>query len=124
MTPQAFLRAVLPPPGHGKYCVAELSSKKKKHAFVDTVEDAAEQANLFGAQKLNTFFAYCTFENSESREAQNARWVRAFCIDIGSHVSARAGVTDEQLLALPRHREAPCFSELERLVIEVARSHF
>lgn len=27
-----------------------------------------------------------------------------FCIDIGSHVGAREGVTDEQLLALPRHR--------------------
>jgi 4-carboxymuconolactone decarboxylase len=43
-----------------------------------------------------------------------------FCIDIGSHVSARAGVTDEQLLALPHHREATCFSELERLVIDYA----
>jgi AhpD family alkylhydroperoxidase len=41
-----------------------------------------------------------------------------FCIDIGSHVSAKHGVTDEQLLALPRHREATCFSELERLVID------
>jgi 4-carboxymuconolactone decarboxylase len=43
-----------------------------------------------------------------------------FCIDIGSHVSAREGVTDEQLLALPRHREATCFTELERLVIDYA----
>jgi 4-carboxymuconolactone decarboxylase len=43
-----------------------------------------------------------------------------FCIDIGSHVSARAGVTDEQLLALPRHHEADCFSELELLVIDYA----
>jgi AhpD family alkylhydroperoxidase len=43
-----------------------------------------------------------------------------FCIDIGSHVSARAGVTDEQLLALPRHREASCFSELELLVVDYA----
>lgn len=43
-----------------------------------------------------------------------------FCIDIGAHVSATRGVTDEQLLALPRHREAACFSELERLVIDYA----
>ena len=43
-----------------------------------------------------------------------------FCIDIAAHVSAREGVTDEQLLALPRHREAACFTELERLVIDYA----
>ena len=43
-----------------------------------------------------------------------------FCIDIGSHVSARHGVTDEQLLALPYHRDADCFDETERLVIDYA----
>jgi AhpD family alkylhydroperoxidase len=43
-----------------------------------------------------------------------------FCVDIGSYVSARAGVTDEQLLALPRHREASCFDALELLVIDYA----
>jgi 4-carboxymuconolactone decarboxylase len=43
-----------------------------------------------------------------------------FCIDIGAHVNATHGVTDEQLLALPRHREAACFSDLERLVIDYA----
>jgi AhpD family alkylhydroperoxidase len=43
-----------------------------------------------------------------------------FCIDIGSHVSAKAGVTDEQLLALPRHHESGLFSELELLVIDYA----
>lgn len=43
-----------------------------------------------------------------------------FCIDIGSHISASNGITDEQLLALPTHREASCFSDLERLVIDYA----
>jgi AhpD family alkylhydroperoxidase len=43
-----------------------------------------------------------------------------FCIDIGSHLSAREGVTDEQLLALPHHREADCFDEVELLVIDYA----
>jgi AhpD family alkylhydroperoxidase len=45
-----------------------------------------------------------------------------FCIDIGSHVSATHGVTDEQLLALPHHRDAPCFDETERLVIDYAEA--
>lgn len=45
-----------------------------------------------------------------------------FCIDIGSHIGAEHGITDEQLLALPRHREATCFSDLERLVIDYAEA--
>jgi len=45
-----------------------------------------------------------------------------FCIDIGSHVGAEHGITDEQLLALPRHRDAPCFTDLERLVIDYAEA--
>ena len=45
-----------------------------------------------------------------------------FCIDIGSHVSATNGVTDEQLLALPRHRESDLFSELELAVIDYAEA--
>ena len=45
-----------------------------------------------------------------------------FCIDIGSHVGSRSGIPDEQLLALPRHREATCFTELERLVIDYAEA--
>jgi AhpD family alkylhydroperoxidase len=41
-----------------------------------------------------------------------------FCIDIASHISAHHGITDEQLLALPHHRDADCFDETERLVID------
>jgi 4-carboxymuconolactone decarboxylase len=45
-----------------------------------------------------------------------------FCIDIATHITAQQGVTDEQLLALPRHREADCFTELELLVIDYAEA--
>ncbi|MEJ7785807.1 MAG: carboxymuconolactone decarboxylase family protein [Solirubrobacteraceae bacterium] len=45
-----------------------------------------------------------------------------FCIDIGAHISAESGIPEEKLLALPRHREATCFSELERLVIDYAEA--
>ncbi len=45
-----------------------------------------------------------------------------FCIDIGSHISSESGISDEQLLALPRHREATCFSELEKLVLDYAEA--
>ena len=43
-----------------------------------------------------------------------------FCIDIGSHISREAGVTEEQLRNLHAYRESPAFSALERLVLEYA----
>lgn len=43
-----------------------------------------------------------------------------YCIDIGSAAVRRAGLTDEQLLALPRHRESGLFDELESLALDYA----
>jgi AhpD family alkylhydroperoxidase len=43
-----------------------------------------------------------------------------FCIDIGSHLSREAGVTEEQLRELHSYRESAVFSTLEKLVIEYA----
>jgi AhpD family alkylhydroperoxidase len=43
-----------------------------------------------------------------------------FCIDIASSIAHRAGLSDEQLLALPRYRESELFSELEKLVLDYA----
>ena len=43
-----------------------------------------------------------------------------FCIDIGSHISREAGVTEDQLRNLHSYRENPAFSAEERLVLEYA----
>jgi len=43
-----------------------------------------------------------------------------WCIDIGSPIAHRAGVSEAQMLALPRYRESEEFSELEKLVIDYA----
>ncbi len=44
-----------------------------------------------------------------------------YCIDLGSQIARhRSGLTDEQLLALPRYRESPLFTELEKLVLDYA----
>lgn len=43
-----------------------------------------------------------------------------YCIDIGSQIGRRAGLSDEQLLALPRYRDSDLFGELERLVLDYA----
>jgi 4-carboxymuconolactone decarboxylase len=43
-----------------------------------------------------------------------------YCIDIGSQISRRSGLSDEQLLALPGYRTSPLFTDLEKLVLDYA----
>jgi AhpD family alkylhydroperoxidase len=44
----------------------------------------------------------------------------AFCIDIGSAISLRSGLTEDQLRALARYRESELFTEVEKLVLDYA----
>ena len=43
-----------------------------------------------------------------------------YCIDIGSQIARRAGLSDEELLALPRYRESELFNDLEKLALDYA----
>lgn len=43
-----------------------------------------------------------------------------FCIDIGSKLAQDAGITEEQLRALPRYHESPKFTHQEKLVLDYA----
>jgi AhpD family alkylhydroperoxidase len=43
-----------------------------------------------------------------------------YCIDIGSSIARRAGLSDDQLLALPRYCDSQLFSDLEKLVLDYA----
>jgi 4-carboxymuconolactone decarboxylase len=43
-----------------------------------------------------------------------------FCCDIASSIGREAGVTEEQLLALPRYRASELFSAQEKLVLDYA----
>lgn len=43
-----------------------------------------------------------------------------YCIDMGSQIARRSGLSDEQLLALPRYRESELFTDLEKLVMDYA----
>jgi AhpD family alkylhydroperoxidase len=45
-----------------------------------------------------------------------------YCIDIGSTIARRAGVSEAQLLALPRYHDSAEFDELEKLVLDYAVS--
>jgi alkylhydroperoxidase family enzyme len=43
-----------------------------------------------------------------------------YCSDIGSSLALKMGVTEAQMLALPRYHESDEFNELERLVLDLA----
>lgn len=43
-----------------------------------------------------------------------------YCIDLGSQIARGWGITDEELLALSDYRNASCFSDLDKLILEYA----
>jgi AhpD family alkylhydroperoxidase len=43
-----------------------------------------------------------------------------FCIDLASQIARRSGLSDEELLALPRYRTSELFTDLEKLVMDYA----
>jgi 4-carboxymuconolactone decarboxylase len=43
-----------------------------------------------------------------------------YCIDIGSQIAHLAGISEEQLLALPHYRDSDLFDEDEKLVVDYA----
>jgi AhpD family alkylhydroperoxidase len=43
-----------------------------------------------------------------------------YCIDMGSAISRRSGLADEEILALPSYQTSPLFSELDKLILDYA----
>jgi 4-carboxymuconolactone decarboxylase len=43
-----------------------------------------------------------------------------YCIDLGSQVARRWGLSDEELLALPSYKTSPLFTDAEKLVLDYA----
>ncbi len=43
-----------------------------------------------------------------------------FCVDLGSQICRDSGLSDDQLLALPRYRQSDLFTEREKLALDYA----
>jgi AhpD family alkylhydroperoxidase len=43
-----------------------------------------------------------------------------FCVDLGSQICRNSGVSDEELLALPRYRQSDLFTDREKLALDYA----
>jgi len=80
MPPLDFLAAVLP--SSGFYCVAELSSNKKEHRYVTTINELEEIANGFDASHKDAYFALASFTEAGERKADKALYLRSCFFDI------------------------------------------
>ncbi len=90
MEPLEFLAAVLPSPGHGYYCAAELSSPRKTHVFVEDLNELQPRVETWLDNKHDIYFALATFEAKGKRTADNAEYLRSLFIDMDGYESKRA----------------------------------
>jgi len=96
MKPLEFLAEVLPSPQHGLYCIAELSSKRKEHLFVDELTEIKPQVKKWISESRDIYFALATFTpevrslTKNRRTATNATYVKAFFIDMDGYESKKA----------------------------------
>ena len=93
MTPLEFLAAVLPAPGTGMYCVAELSSNKKEHQYEETLEDLQAPITAWHSADKDVYFALSTFSVAGKRTADNARFIRSLFIDMDGYASKKDAAT-------------------------------
>ncbi len=114
-----------------------------KIAFFFTKRKLAQMAGLETAGMLEPLrmyahipkllSAYGKLEQAESKldilsprhralaELKAATTVRCeYCIDLGSQIARQWGITDDELLAITDYRNAACFSEVDKLILEYA----
>jgi hypothetical protein len=90
MTPLDFIAAVLPSPGNGRYCVVELTSKKKEHVYVERLEETEEVTSGWLENKNDIYFALSTFREKGKRTADNAQSIRTVAIDMDGYATKQA----------------------------------
>lgn len=75
-----FLSAVLPT--QGKYCTFVSNGELRKNIFVDTLEDLRDTNTELSERGSQTYFALASFDDSGSREAVHAQFVRSLFADL------------------------------------------
>jgi AhpD family alkylhydroperoxidase len=114
-----------------------------KIAFFFTKRKLAKMAGLETAEMLEPLRmyahiprllnAYGRLEQAQSKldilptrvralaELKSATTVRCeYCIDLGSQIAREWGITDEELLSMANYRNASCFSDVDKLILEYA----
>jgi hypothetical protein len=68
-------------PTSGIYCAVELSTAKKEHVFVNTIDELYNTAMAFDEKGYNTFYALASF-NEKKRTADSASKMKSLFLDI------------------------------------------
>jgi hypothetical protein len=99
MQPLDFLAAVLP--SSGVYCVAEFTTPKKEHIFVNTLDEVLDAANKLAADKKDAYYALACFTVAGNRTAENAKMVKSLFmdLDIGESKNGKKKYADKKLAA-------------------------
>ena len=123
-----------PPEQSGPFLrlVGRIARRKTKQITGRETERMIEPMNAY-ALLPRLLFAYGALEDATSKLRSAPERVKTlaelkaatltnceYCIDIGSQIARRAGLSDEELLALPRYRESELFNDLEKLALDYA----
>jgi hypothetical protein len=81
MTPLEFLAEVLPSPGNGFYCAAELTNKKS-HVYGETLEEIMPTIEKWAKQGYDTYFALGTFGTDKDRTKDNMHASQVLAVDL------------------------------------------
>jgi len=105
--------------------VAFRASRKQTGAVIEPVRIYAHHPTLmtgYGALEEATKRSHRVPEHLKALAEMRAAMLAGceWCLDFGSTVALRSGLTEDQLRALPTYTESSEFSQLERLVIEYA----
>jgi len=89
MDTDTFLRSVLGTDGH--YCVLAIRDGKRVQKFYPTIEALQNAAENFDENGYDAYYALGTFEEADSREAENVKQMRAFFMDLDCGVHLEKG---------------------------------
>jgi 4-carboxymuconolactone decarboxylase len=110
--------------GYARNSMVELTGRDPVHG-IEPIEVYAHAPGLLQA--------YGGFEYASSQLTRVDKRIRAlaelkaatmtnceYCIDLGSQIARRWGLSDDELLALPSYKTSPLFTDVEKLVLDYA----
>lgn len=99
MTPLEFLAEVLPSPGNGFYCAAELTNKKS-HVYGETLEEIMPTIEKWAKKGYDTYFALGTFGTDKDRTKDNMHASQVLAVDLDCNHSK--DIPDENGVIKPK----------------------
>lgn len=113
MDTQTFLRSVLGTDGH--YCVLAIKNGKRVQKFYPTIEALQNAAENFDENGYDAYYGLGTFEEADSREAENVKQMHAFYMDLDCGVHLEKGTPKDFPDQLTAIKALKAFCKTNRL---------